>query len=61
MSKPVLARLLSVFLLSSFGCVISEQQGQDREDEVDSKLLSVEQRQILWRAVTQRAQLVEIR
>ena len=61
MSKPVLARLLSLFLLPSFGCVISERQGQDREDDVDLKLLSVEQRQILRGANARRAQLVGIR
>ncbi len=29
--------------------------------DVDLKLLSVEQRQILWRAIARRANLVEIR
>jgi hypothetical protein len=32
MSKPLAGCILCVFLLSSFGCMISEQEGQDRED-----------------------------
>jgi len=32
MSKPLFAWLLCLFLLSSSGCMISEQEGQDRED-----------------------------
>ncbi len=32
MSKPLFGWLLCLFLLSSSGCMISEQEGQDRED-----------------------------
>ena len=32
MSRPVFVRLFCLFLLASSGCMISEQEGQDRED-----------------------------